>query len=165
MKNDTRFEIRSATASDISTLVIQRHLMLEEISHRKPSELRKTDLLYRKWLIEMFRKRRVSCFLALNKLGRPVGGGCVWLRDSPPSPRNGYRLKTPYLMSMYTIPKYRGLGIATMIVKSAISWSSSLGFPRLTLHASDDGRRVYKKLGFERSWEMRLELDAKSKRR
>ena len=71
---------------------------------------------------------------------------------------------TPYVMSMYTVPKYRGLGVATKIVKNAMSWTSRLGYSRLTLHASDDGRRVYKKLGFERSWEMRLELDTKRKR-
>jgi GNAT superfamily N-acetyltransferase len=158
MKAYSKFTIRRATLDDLDLLVIQRHKMLQEIQPRKTNELKKTDSMYRKWLRYMFRKRRIVCFLAINQLQKAVGGGCVWIRDAPPSPWTGSRLRVPYLMSMYTEPNCRGLGIASAIVKCAMAWCKKMKYNRMTLHASEAGRTVYRKLGWTRTWEMRVEL-------
>ncbi|MDG6942455.1 MAG: GNAT family N-acetyltransferase [Nitrososphaerota archaeon] len=59
---------------------------------------------------------------------------------------------------MYTIPAYRNNGVATAIIKEAMKWSKGHGYPTLLLHASEQGRRVYSKLGFTDTHEMRTRL-------
>ena len=70
--------------------------------------------------------------------GRTAGGGCVWLQQVQPRPHH-----------------------ASMVVKEATKWCRKKGYERLMLHASEMGRRVYSKLGFKRTWEMRLDLTSK----
>ena len=48
-----------------------------------------------------------------------------------------------------------------MVVKEAIKWCRKKGYERLMLHASMMGRGVYRRLGFKRTWEMRLDLAQK----
>ena len=158
MKLDVRFTIKRATLDDLDLLVTQRHKMFQEIRRRNARDLKEIDSLYRKWLRDMLSKRRIVCFLAIDQFGKTAGGGCVWIRDVPPSPWTGLRLRAPYLMSMYTEPRYRGLGIASAIVRSAMVWSKKMGYNRITLHASEAGRPVYRRLGWTRTWEMRAEL-------
>jgi len=43
-------------------------------------------------------------------------------------------------------------------METMISWCKQQGLARLTLHASEDGRRLYESLGFEPSNEMQLNL-------
>jgi GNAT superfamily N-acetyltransferase len=66
--------------------------------------------------------------------------------------------KTAYLLSMYTHRKYRNQGVASSIVREAISWCQKNNYPDMVLHASSMGRSVYEKFGFYRTWEMKLEL-------
>jgi predicted acetyltransferase len=39
------------------------------------------------------------------------------------------------------------------------------GYPSVVLHASEEGRSVYRRLGFERTWEMRYWIDPRLRRR
>jgi GNAT superfamily N-acetyltransferase len=60
---------------------------------------------------------------------------------------------------MYTHPEFRRRGVASMVVHEAIEWCRVRGYGRLRLHASEMGRSVYRKFGFKRGWEMRLDLE------
>ena len=97
----------------------------------------------------------------VHRLGPDVRGciemmsGAVWVREIQPRPGAALR-RQPYLLSMYTEPAFRGKGLATKIVETAIAWAKARGFPSMTLHASDLGRGVYEKLGFRMTTEMRL---------
>ena len=59
---------------------------------------------------------------------------------------------------MYTEPGFRGRGVGTQILRMAIKWAQSNGYSRIVLHASKAGRSLYLRQGFERTWEMRLDL-------
>lgn len=56
--------------------------------------------------------------------------------------------KVGYVSNMYTIPKFRRKGIASNIVKEIIKYGKNLGMLKIMLHASEDGKGVYKNLGF-----------------
>lgn len=43
---------------------------------------------------------------------------------------------------------WRGQGIATALLKEIISFLRATEVTRLWLHATEDGKRIYKKLGF-----------------
>lgn len=64
-----------------------------------------------------------------------------------------------YIMNIYTLPEYRRKGIATYIVKEIINYSRKSEIKKLWLHASDEGKYVYNKLGFTlKNSEMELTL-------
>ncbi len=54
-----------------------------------------------------------------------------------------------YLANVYTLPEYRGRGIATRLIKEGVSELKGRGIGRILLHSSDMAKPLYEKLGFE----------------
>ena len=54
-------------------------------------------------------------------------------------------------MSVYTRAEYRRQGIARDMVKQLIEEAKARGCTEIILDATEDGRRLYKSLGFEES--------------
>lgn len=157
------FKVRPATIADLDVLVHQRHMMFEDMRHPSPEEHRTADDSFRKWAPEMIKRKQLRCCLVVSEKGEIAGGGCLWLRDVQPGPGRKAG-KVPYLMSMYTEPEFRRKGVATMIVKEQMHWARRHGYSEMTLHASKAGRKVYAKLGWERTWEMEVDLDEPERR-
>jgi GNAT superfamily N-acetyltransferase len=59
-------------------------------------------------------------------------------------------------VNVFTEPQWRRRGIASLLLKEIIAWSRTARVDRLVLHASDEGRAVYERLGFITTNEMRL---------
>jgi len=51
-------------------------------------------------------------------------------------------------LNMYTIPQYRGKGIARSLLEKLIEECKKTGVRRIWLHASDVGKPLYTKMGF-----------------
>jgi GNAT superfamily N-acetyltransferase len=86
-----------------------------------------------------------------------AGSGSLWFM--PQEPRPGIpRGVIPYIMSMYTRPEHQRQGIATAVVRALVREARKSGAARVTLHAADQGKPVYERLGFEPTAEMRLWL-------
>ncbi len=114
------------------------------------------DRAYHAWASPRLASGDLAGWIA-EDAGSAVASGCLWLQ--PVQPRPGWNAgRRPYLLSMFTEPSHRGHGLATRIVQEAVRWSAEHGFPAIALHASDAGRGVYEKLGFERTWEMRFDV-------
>jgi GNAT superfamily N-acetyltransferase len=56
---------------------------------------------------------------------------------------------TGYIQNVYTISEYRGQGLASELVNRIKQDAKDRNVGALYLHASDMGRPVYEKLGFE----------------
>jgi len=150
------FAVRKATLKDLPILVHQRRAMWRDLGVREQRELDRADKVYKQWARSRMKSGTLMGWVAENG-GKVLGGGCVWLQ--PVQPRPGYNLMTqPYLLSMYTEPRSRGLGVASGIVEKALEWCRKNQFLQLRLHASEMGRKVYIKHGFERTWEMRRRI-------
>ncbi|NTU72307.1 MAG: GNAT family N-acetyltransferase [Coriobacteriia bacterium] len=78
----------------------------------------------------------------------------VW-QSVPPSPRN-FAGRQAYVLGMYVLPEYRRKGIARALMTATIDCATASGVPLITLHASDQGRELYERLGFHATPEMRL---------
>jgi GNAT superfamily N-acetyltransferase len=152
------FRVRVATTKDIDVLVRQRHMMFEDMRPRTAEEHLVGDRAYREWAVGKMKKGHLRCYLVTDKKGEVAGGCGIWLREVQPSPGHGSRLM-PYLLSMFTEPKFRRKGVATLVVKEAERWARASGYPSMNLHASKKGRKVYKKLGWKRGWEMYTEFE------
>jgi GNAT superfamily N-acetyltransferase len=57
---------------------------------------------------------------------------------------------------VYTKAVYRRRGLARELMKTAMEWCAREGVGTVILHASDEGRPLYEKLGFEATNEMSL---------
>ena len=154
---ERKFKIRRATQRDVDVLVVQRRKMWQHIMKEEGGKLRRDDKAYQKWLVDTMSKRRFIGFVAVGDGGKVMGSGGIWLRGVHPRPWSAKSVE-PYLLSMYTEPKFRGMGVATGIVKEAMKWCKEKGHPSIRLHASEMGRNVYSDLGWERTWEMRVKL-------
>lgn len=151
--------IRRATRRDIDVLVAQRRGMFAAMRRYTPEAHAIGDRAYRRWLIPRLRSGRFVAWLAVTRAGRAVAGGAVWLREEQPRPGVPAGL-VPYLMSMYTESEYRGRGLAMGIVEVAARWARRRGFTWMLLHASREGARLYRRLGWKPRPEMWLGLNA-----
>lgn len=132
--------------------------MWKEIGHGTPRELDEADPVYARWARARLRDRTLVGWIAQAPDGTPAASGCLWVQQIQPYP-GGPSGKRPYLLSMFTEPAHRGNGLAARIVREAVRWTRRHGHPAIALHAAPMGKRIYERLGFERTWEMRLRLD------
>ncbi|WP_439743805.1 GNAT family N-acetyltransferase [Bacillus pseudomycoides] len=56
--------------------------------------------------------------------------------------------KAAYILNMYTLPEYRGNGLAEKLLEHCIEECEENGVKRIWLHPSKDGELLYKKMGF-----------------
>jgi len=88
-----------------------------------------------------------------------VGGAGVQLQRILPRPVGDVTIgegRQGTIVNVFTEPEWRRRGIAGLLMKEIVAWSKTEKIDRLILHASDDGRPVYEKLGFKESNEMLL---------
>ena len=63
------------------------------------------------------------------------------------------------ILNVYTEPEFRRQGVARRIMETILHWIRARGLRSAHLHASDEGRVLYEKLGFVATNEMRLRFD------
>ena len=60
------------------------------------------------------------------------------------------------VLSVYVEPEWRRRGVGEALMRALLEALSARGIRRVVLHATDDGRRLYERLGFLPTNEMRL---------
>jgi GNAT superfamily N-acetyltransferase len=130
--------------------------MWDAIADFSKRELDAADAAYRRWARDRMRVGRLAGFI-VEVAGTPIASGCVWIVDVQPRPRQKASVAA-YLLSMFTEPGHRGEGHATRIVRAAMRWARDRSIPTMTLHASDFGESVYRRLRFVGTREMRRSL-------
>ena len=80
--------------------------------------------------------------------GRPVATGGICLHIHPPSygVPNG---RSACLLNMYTIPEFRGRGLAGKILAALVEKAREKKCCKVFLNASDMGKPLYQKFGFK----------------
>lgn len=62
-----------------------------------------------------------------------------------------------YILNIYTLPEYRKKGYGKQITEKLIEHSKEIGIKKLWLNASEEGKKIYLKLGFkEKNNEMEI---------
>ena len=62
------------------------------------------------------------------------------------------------MRTIYTLPAWRGQGIATALIDQVLAFLRAEGVPAASLHATDASRPIYERVGFVSSNEMRILL-------
>jgi GNAT superfamily N-acetyltransferase len=168
-----RFHMRYATTADSAVIAWHRARMFQDMgyvpenlfeSFRAKSEARLREALasqeYIGWLAsrpEEQEKIIAGAGLQLRQtlphpIGRPAGD--IRIIDG----RQGI------VLNVFTEPEWRRRGIAALLMEKVIAWAREQRLDTLVLHASDDARRLYERLGFIATTEMRFDGDLKGPR-
>jgi GNAT superfamily N-acetyltransferase len=143
--------IRRATVEDIDELVRLRVAMMSEISSHDGAETRaeagkglaETNRAY---LRETMPSGEFVAYVAES------GGAIVatsGLRMYRMAPHSGNLLGIgAYVLNMYTVPAWRGRGLASALLERLVEHARSCGARSVSLRATDAGRPVYERFGF-----------------
>jgi GNAT superfamily N-acetyltransferase len=63
------------------------------------------------------------------------------------------------VLNVFTEPAWRRQGVAELLMRAVLAWARERQLDRLVLHASDEGRRLYERLGFVPTNEMQFNGD------
>ncbi|HZF67052.1 MAG TPA: GNAT family N-acetyltransferase [Gemmatirosa sp.] len=95
--------------------------------------------------------------------GRPVGGACCHLVERAyPAFRVGDPAVVGYVWGVYVEPASRGRGLGAALVRACLGHLSARGCGRALLHAGEQSRPLYERLGFAGTDELALVLQAGS---
>jgi GNAT superfamily N-acetyltransferase len=151
------FQVSFGSINELDLLTEHRIQMWKDIHPELTERIEGHRELTRNWIKEKLSSRNMIALIVKSEAGKVAGSGCILIKEDQPR-ASTTKMFYPYLLSMFTIPEYRHKGVASLIVKEAIRWSLENGYDRISLHASDKGRSVYEKFGFQQTNEMRLKL-------
>lgn len=151
------FTIRPATADDIPLILRHRRMMWWDMGRRDEKALDLADQAAREYFSEAIPSGMYRGFLAVDEAGQVIGGGGIVI--SPwPSLLGQRQPRRAMVLNVYVEPNYRRGGVALRLMETMIAWCRENGFVNVALHASEEGRKLYERLGFKPTNEMKLEL-------
>jgi GNAT superfamily N-acetyltransferase len=138
---------RRAFLPDLEAYLPLRMAMLAEVG-MLPPEPQRTQLwdANRRYFQESLPRETYLAWLAESQ-GKTVAIGGVLLFTRPPTAENMTGLDG-YVMNMYTLPEWRGQGIASRLMQLLIAEMRTRRLGRLWLHATPIGRPIYETYGF-----------------
>lgn len=154
-------EVRPATAADAPVLARHRAAMFRDMGSLHEDHFAALAAAAERDLTAWLASGEYVGFVASPR-GRPddiVAGAGIQIRKllPRPLPSGAGVLIGPeaIVLNVFTERAWRRRGVAERLMQYLIDWARSHGMARLVLHASPEGRRLYEKLGFEQTNEMR----------
>src|SRR5262249_4301465 len=150
-------KIRAASVSDVATLIRHRRMMWWGMGRRDEDALRLVEAAANEYFRAAVADGSYIGFLVEDGAGDVIGGAGIVI-SSWPGILGQRRPRRAMILNMYVEQQHRRQGIARALMERMIAWCKENEFSYVGLHASDEGRPLYEKLGFEPTTEMRLEL-------
>ena len=159
------FRIRRATAQDAGIVAWHRARMFQDMGDVSRDAFEILRAKARARLKEWLDSGDYVGWIATpaDQPEMVVGGAGVQLQPILPRPVNASTVgegRQGTVVNVFTEPQWRRRGIAGLLIKEIITWSKDEHLDRLLLHASDEGRSVYERLGFIAGNEMRFVGDS-----
>jgi len=151
------FHIRPATLDDLDLLMEFRDLSVHE-RHPDADMANAVTTESRGWIADHMRDGTFLAYFAVTEAGEIAATAGLWLVDWLPGMSSTTRMRG-YIFNVYTRMPFRRMGLATLLTEHCLAVCRERGVQVVALNASELGRAVYEKLGFESSGtEMRLSL-------
>jgi N-acetyltransferase len=160
---DAPFLIRRATVEDAGVIAQHRARMFHDMGEISDEAYDAFLAASQEWTERGLTSGEYISWLAAPK-GEPdfiVAGAGVQLRQVPPHPcrpaRDGQFAKGRHaiVLNVFTEPGWRQRGAATFVMEEILRWAREEKLDRLVLHASDQARSLYQRMGFIPTNEMR----------
>lgn len=158
MPDELPFRIRLAEPSDARILSDARRHMYEDMGETNTESLDAADAQYEVWVRDALASGRAVGYVAENRDGEWIGAATAHIAETPPSMGNPAGVQH-YLLGLWVRPDARRRGVATAMVARAVEHAKASGAGAVMLVASETGRLVYERLGFEPAPAMRMFLD------
>jgi ribosomal protein S18 acetylase RimI-like enzyme len=161
------FAVRQADATDIPLLAHHRAAMFRDMGQLAPHQEETLKRATASYLVDAVQRGEYLAWVAEDKGTTPVaiGGAGVQLRPILPRPRtdaDDLELgPEAIVLNVYVEPAWRRRGVAEALMRAVLDALAERGTGRIVLHASDEGRRLYQRLGFVPTNEMRLRARAR----
>jgi len=150
-------KIRAADVSDVPKLIHHRRMMWWDMGRRDEKALHLMETAANEYFQAAVAEGSYVGFLAENASGAVIGGGGIVI-SAWPGVWGQRHPRRAMILNMYVEREHRRQGIARALMEKMIVWCKENQFASVGLHASDQGRGLYEKLGFKPTTEMRLEL-------
>ncbi|MHB1937010.1 MAG: GNAT family N-acetyltransferase [Acidobacteriaceae bacterium] len=145
-------QTRLATFEDAPIIAQHRHRMFVDAGRADNRSLRRVTDAFETWVVPMMREGKYMGWLALSK-DRIVGGAGLMIMDWPPHPLDPGPQRG-YLLNVYVEPEFRRKRIASNLIELALAEARRRKIRVVSLHATDESRRMYESSGFRRTNEM-----------
>jgi GNAT superfamily N-acetyltransferase len=139
-------EFRLATAGDLESLVALRAEFLAELTGCDPDDPTLLTAMSR-YFSATIPTGDFIAYLAVAD-GRVVATSGLIIHQHPPSARN-QEGREAYVMNMYTVPAWRGRGLASSLLQRVLSAARQANCGRVILHATKRAAPIYLNAGFE----------------
>ncbi len=146
------FRVRPVAPDDLELVCSQRRRMFAEAG-RPEQELAPMTLAFRAWLRPRLADGRYFGFVVEDGAD-PVAGVGLFVLDWPPHFLHPESSERGYVLNVFVEPAHRGRGLATRLMELAEEECRWRGLQFMVLHASEMGRPVYEKLGWQAMPEM-----------
>lgn len=159
------FTIRPATPADAGVIARHRARMFQDMGQLPPAAFDPLRAAAERFLAEALARGDYVGWLLVPDAepGRVVAGAGVQLRSALPHPVNlgGGNVgvgagRHRIILNVFTEPDWRRQGLAERLMRHVLEWARAQRLDRLVLHASEDGRALYERLGFVATNEMRF---------
>lgn len=156
------YAVRDASTRDIPQLARHRAAMFRDMGKLVPGGEAALVRATAAYLREALPRGEYLAWVA-QRHATPaaiIGGAGVQLRPMLPRPGiGGGELELgpeAIVLNVYVEPSWRRRGVAQRLMQVVLDTLAQRGISRIVLHASDDGRRLYERLGFQPTNEMQL---------
>jgi GNAT superfamily N-acetyltransferase len=154
--------IRRATVEDSGTIAAHRVGMFRDMGHLPddlaPQVFELTEAYLR---AAMPRGEYVAWLAFAGDDDTAIAGAGVQVRrilPRPLTPAGEHRValaREAIILNVFTEQSWRRQGIAERLMQQVVDWARQSQIDRLVLHASEDGRKLYERMGFVPTNEMR----------
>jgi len=157
------FRVREATPADVSLIASHRASMFQDMGKLAREDAAGLIRATADYLETALPRGEYLAWVAESTASdsESIGGAGVQLRPILPRPRpsdDGLELGPEALvLNVYVVPEWRRRGVGEALMRSLLNALAERNVRRIVLHASDDGRRLYERLGFVPTNEMRLD--------
>jgi ribosomal protein S18 acetylase RimI-like enzyme len=156
------FTVRQAGATDIPLLARHRAAMFRDMRQLPSHQDEPLAQATASYLRGALPRGEYLAWVAEDNGTPPgaIGGAGIQLRPILPRPRPGeddLELgPEAIVLNVYVEPAWRRRGVGEALMRTVLDALAVRGIRRIVLHASDEGRRLYQRLGFVPTNEMRL---------
>jgi GNAT superfamily N-acetyltransferase len=159
------FRIRPATIADAAVIGRHRARMFQDMGELPPPAFDPLRAAAERVLTGALARGEYVGWLLTpeGEPGRVVAGAGVQLRDALPHPVDlgGGEVGVAaghhgIVLNVFTEHAWRRRGLAELLMRHVVEWAREQRLDRLVLHASEEGRALYERLGFVATNEMRF---------
>lgn len=144
---------RTATLADAALITAHRRAMFLSMPNPEAAALERMSQAFETWVKERLADGRYLGWIVEDD-GRVAGSAGMLLVDWPPHPLHPDLNQRGYLLNVFVEAEFRRRRLAHGLIERCLAEAKRRGIQVVTLHASDAGRPVYERLGFQATSEM-----------